>query len=118
MDDKQILTDVKWIALHRLRGITTTRLLPLLTASNSLDDFLRRVSQTACGLDASLVLSISHIAKADNPELSLLQSSLHDWQWLMANNGTVVDWFHRDYPALLREISDPPMLLYCLGNTS
>jgi DNA processing protein len=118
MDDKQILTDVKWIALHRLRGITTTRLLPLLAASNNLDDFLRRVSHTACGLDASLVLSISHIAKADNPELSLLQSSLHDWQWLMANNGTVVDWFHRDYPALLREISDPPMLLYCLGNTS
>ncbi|CAH0993003.1 hypothetical protein SIN8267_03142 [Sinobacterium norvegicum] len=118
MDDKQVLTDAKWIALHRLRGLTISRVLPLLAASNNLDDFLRRATKTACGLAPPLILSIASIEQADGLGAAALQVAAPQQQWLAANNGSIVHWFHPDYPALLREISDPPIVLYCLGNTA
>jgi len=39
-------------------------------------------------------------------------------QWLADNNNrTIINYYDDNYPALLKEISSPPMLLFCQGNT-
>jgi DNA processing protein len=41
-----------------------------------------------------------------------------DLRWLRTSGARVVGWHDPDYPALLREIPDPPIAFYCLGALS
>ncbi|HQL41547.1 MAG TPA: DNA-processing protein DprA [Candidatus Omnitrophota bacterium] len=39
-------------------------------------------------------------------------------QWIAKRRASVVTFFDQDYPSLLREIADPPIVLYACGNCS
>lgn len=39
-----------------------------------------------------------------------------DWRWEKAQNHSILTWDDPDYPALLREIYDPPTVLYSIGD--
>lgn len=50
------------------------------------------------------------------PPLEKLDAAVH---WVKAaTNRTVISYFDDDYPLLLKEISSPPMLLFCQGNAA
>lgn len=41
-----------------------------------------------------------------------------DWRWEEENNHSILTWEDPNYPALLREIYDPPIVLYSIGDLS
>ncbi|MGZ8190831.1 MAG: DNA-processing protein DprA [Methylococcaceae bacterium] len=61
----------------------------------------------ALGLKSSIVHSIK------NPDWAIID---HDVAWLEQTNNTVITFHDPDYPSQLKEISDPPPLLFVRGN--
>ena len=39
-------------------------------------------------------------------------------KYIIKNNIKIIDYYSEKYPILLKEIYDPPILLYCVGNES
>jgi DNA processing protein len=63
-------------------------------------------------------LAESKLSKRSLEYLASAQSQLfdHTFEWLEQPNHHIVTWGDAHYPPLLREISDPPMLLYLHGD--
>ncbi|TLU65384.1 DNA-protecting protein DprA [Thalassotalea litorea] len=97
-----------WLALLKLTGIRHTNKLKLLNQYSPLQLFqLQKNDLIALGLSA-------HQAAGFNQKL------IEDSQSLLAQcralNIHCIDLHHPGYPSLLREISDPPLLLFVKGD--
>ena len=100
------------LALNRIPGIgpkTVQRLLirwPDLTECFQLSE----KALLASGLPAALTQAIIHC------DLSCINADL---TWLnQSDSHRILTWAHPQYPALLKEIHDPPMVLYAKGDLS
>jgi len=99
------------LALWRVKGVgakTYLRLLesfPSVTAifSSSIDD----LKKSGC--------SAATAANIKNIDWSIIEPDLH---WLKKDDCHVMCWQDGDYPALLREIPDPPPVLFIRGDRS
>lgn len=86
------------------------------------DGALRRLLEAFSTPEAALAASRAHLAQhlsakqsdalLSGPDAQLLADTL---AWLGAPGHHLVTWLDEDYPPLLREIADPPALLYAKG---
>jgi DNA processing protein len=100
----------RWLALHHVPGLGARRKIELLESFGSIeavfaagkDQLARAVGERRDGLDAL----------RSGPDATLLATT---HKWLGDARNFVVTWTDPDYPALLRQIDDPPLLLYGIG---
>lgn len=97
-----------WIALQRVPGLGPATLIRLLEQFDSPQQIIDNPS-LAQGLNASVVDGLRH------PDWQQVEADL---AWLEADNRYLLTIDDQRYPALLREISDPPPLLYVQGDVS
>lgn len=99
-----------WLALHHAAGLGARRKIELLESFGSIEavfaagtgQLARALGERLNGLDALLA----------GPDAALLATTQ---EWLGDARNFVVRWADPDYPALLRQIDDPPLLLYGIG---
>ena len=101
---------IYWLALQRIPGITI-RLLKQ-TLQNFPDDIEKLFSLNQKQL-IELKLPPQSIHGMININWNVIES---DIQWLQDNNYYVLPFNSPDYPALLKEITDPPLLLFVMGH--
>ncbi|MDO9106764.1 MAG: DNA-processing protein DprA [Methylovulum sp.] len=97
-----------WLALLRTPGMgcrTFLRLLETHTPAQLYSESTQAL--LAMGLKAELVQAIKH------PDWSSIDYDLH---WLEQENNFAITLLDADYPPQLKEISDPPPLLFVRGN--
>ncbi len=106
MDNKR-----SFLALNRMDQMGPRRILKLLNRWPHLEDMFR--------------LSRAGLIQAGLPEKMAQAISVFDWdcldedlQWEMAFDHYLLTWSDPAYPALLKEIDDPPMVLYVKGDLS
>ena len=106
MDNKR-----SFLALNRIDQMGPRRILKLLNRWPHLEDMFK--------------LSRAGLIQAGLPEKMAQAISVFDWdcidedlQWEMALDHYVLTWSDPAYPALLKEIDDPPMVLYVKGDLS
>ena len=100
-----------WFALHHAPGLGARRKIALLESFGSIEAVFgageellaRTLGERPEGLRALL----------SGPDASLLATA---HAWLGNARNFVVTWADADYPALLREIDDPPLMLYGIGD--
>lgn len=97
-----------WIALQRVPGIGPVTYQKLLLQYGSPQNILNNVSQLS-GLNEKLV---------DNLRYPDWQQVEQDLLWLEQDNRYILTIKDERYPALLKEIADPPALLYVQGDVS
>lgn len=98
-----------WLAVHRATGIGAVTFLKLL----SVFQHPRKI------LDASRSQLSEHSLKEESIEQLLSpdwEQVEKDCQWLTDNQASVVTIADKDYPPLLKEIADPPPILFVLGD--
>lgn len=99
-----------WLALHHAPGLGARRKVELLESFGSIGALF------AAGRD-----QIAHVAKAREAAIGALLSApdtaahAPTQQWLADPRNFIVTWADPDYPPLLRQIDDPPLLLYGSG---
>ena len=100
-----------FIALNRIEGIGPRAVLKLLTYWPNLADlFNLSVSQM---LNAGLTAKMANaIARFD------LRETDADFKWQQTKGHHLLIWGSPNYPNLLSEICDPPMVLYAIGDLS
>ncbi|MBI3545698.1 MAG: DNA-protecting protein DprA [Gammaproteobacteria bacterium] len=102
-----------WLRLRRLPGVGIRGQLDLLEHFGSIDAIF---SATPAQLQQALPGKKAAIQDIlDEPPVKLLQAEL---EWLEIPGHHLVTWSDSDYPVLLREISDPPIALYVVGQRS
>ena len=106
MDNKR-----SFLALNRINLMGPRRILKLLNRWPDLDDMFR--------------LSRSGLIQAGLPEKMAQAISTFDWalidedlQWEMEEGHDLLTWSDPAYPTLLKEIDDPPVVLYAKGDLS
>ena len=106
-----VLNDMlsSWLALNRASGVGPMTLQILLEYFDSPKDIL---SATQSELE-SLSLKKSQVSSLLNPDWSGVEKDL---LWLEGENNHICIIGDENYPTLLRQIPDPPLLLYILGN--
>ena len=97
-----------WIALQRVPGLGPATLIRLLEQFDSPQQIIDNPSLVQ-GLNASVVDGLRH------PDWQQVEADL---AWLEVDNRYLLTIDDQRYPALLREISDPPPLLYVQGDVS
>lgn len=103
-------TFVPWLALRRLPGVGTRTQLDLLERFGSIEAVF---SASRGQLEKALVGKHEAIdALLAGPDENILKSEL---EWLSEPGHHLLTWSDPDYPALLREIPDPPLVLYIAG---
>lgn len=103
-------TLVPWLALRRLPGVGTRTQFDLLEHFGSIEAIF---SASRGQLEKSLVGKHEAIdALLAGPDEKILRSEL---EWLSEPGHHLLTWSDPDYPALLREIPDPPLVLYVAG---
>ena len=103
-------TLVPWLALRRLRGVGTRTQLELLEHFGSIEAIF---SASRGQLEKTLVGKNEAIdALLAGPDEKVLKSEL---EWLSEPGHHLLTWSDPDYPVLLREIPDPPLVLYISG---
>lgn len=108
MDKEQIR---KWCALNRASGVGSRTFQQILAAFGSPEAFFDApLSELRHALGNQKKLSEWHNA-LDNPELD------KDMDWYQPlENRHIITYHNPAYPALLKEISDPPALLFVRGD--
>ena len=98
-----------WLAIHRAPGVGATTFLNLLSLYEHPDQILElnQSQLKECGLRSNSIEAI----KA--PDWNQIEK---DCLWLEQNQASVLTILDADYPKLLKEIADPPPLLFVLGN--
>ena len=98
-----------WLALKRLPGLGHRGQQQLLAHFGDPEQLFaaRHSAWKAAGLSAELVTQLQGGPATCNIEADLA--------WLAQPGTAVLTWLDADYPRLLREIPDPPMLLYLRG---
>ena len=103
-------TFVPWLALRRLPGVGTRTQFDLLEHFGSIEAIF---SASRGQLEKALVGKNEAIdALLAGPDENVLKSDL---EWLSEPGHHLMTWSDPDYPALLREIPDPPLVLYIAG---
>jgi DNA processing protein len=103
-------TFVPWLALRRLPGVGTRTQFDLLEHFGSIEAIF-----TASRGQLEKVLVGKHEAidaLLAGPDENVLKSEL---EWLSEPGHHLLTWSDPDYPVLLREIPDPPLVLYIAG---
>ena len=104
-------TLVLWLALRQLPGVGTRTQQELLEHFGSIENIF---SASRGQLDKALAGKSEAIdAILAGPETSAFQTEL---DWLDQPGHHLLVWSDADYPRLLREIADPPVLLHVMGN--
>lgn len=98
-----------WLAVHRTSGIGAVTFLKLLSVFQNPRNILKasRTQLSECSLSNE---TIDSLRSPDWPQIE------KDCQWLDANQASVITISDKDYPPLLKEISDPPPVLFVLGD--
>jgi DNA processing protein len=103
-------TLVPWLALRRLPGVGTRTQFELLEHFGSIEAIF---SASRGQLEKALVgMNEAVDALLAGPDENVLKSEL---EWLSEPGHHLLTWSSPDYPALLREIPDPPLVLYIAG---
>ena len=104
-------TFVPWLALRRLPGVGTRTQLDLLEHFGSIENIF---SASRGQLEKALVGKNQAIdTLLAGPDEKALKSEL---EWLSESGHHLLTWSDPDYPVLLREMADPPLVLYISGN--
>ncbi len=98
-----------WLAVHRAPGIGATTFARLLSLYQHPRNILQqnRSKLVECSLKTK---SIDYLVEPDWEQIE------KDCRWIEANQASVVTILDQAYPPLLKEIADPPPLLFVLGN--
>lgn len=106
MDNKRY-----FLALNRIDNIGPRTVAKLLVRWPDLSEMFQLSTQQLilAGLPAKLA---DPIALFDFNQIDA------DWRWQQADNHYLLTWCDPEYPALLREIHDPPVVLYAMGDLS
>ena len=103
-------TLVPWLALRRLPGVGIRTQFDLLEHFGSIEAIF---SASRGQLEKVLIGKHEAIdALLAGPDENVLKSEL---EWLSEPGHHLLTWSDPDYPALLREIPDPPLMLYIAG---
>ena len=99
-----------WLAVHRAPGIGAVTFLKLLTLFEHPRKILElnRSRLTECSLREETIDSLL------SPDWEQVEK---DCRWLEENQASVINILDNNYPTLLKEIADPPPLLFVLGDT-
>ena len=104
-------TPVLWLALCRLPGVGHRTRLELLEQFESIENIF---SATRPQLEKTLAGKTESInAILDGVDETAFETEL---AWLSETGHHLVTWADTDYPPLLREIPDPPVVLYVIGD--
>lgn len=98
-------TQEDWLKLVRAPGIGARRLSPLIKKSNNIAELLQNSPDKFS----------SQLEKALNVETDVIDQDL---RWLEQDNHELVVIGDNNYPQLLYQIEDPPIALFCQGNTA
>ena len=100
-----------WLRLHHASGIGCVTAMRLLEVFGD--------AQAVCAASAEQLRSagfkdgaLKCLHAVDSDSLS------RDLGWLQCSNHHLLPYSHEHYPRLLREISDPPLVLYAVGDVS
>ena len=98
-----------WLAMARIRGVGTRTWLHLLRSFKSAEAIFtaENASLADHGLNDDSIQSLK------NPDWNLIDSDL---VWLADPCNHLLTWNDRRYPTLLRQIHDPPPVLYVRGD--
>ncbi|MEI6066388.1 MAG: DNA-processing protein DprA [Methylococcaceae bacterium] len=97
-----------WLALLRTPGVGCRTFLGLLQTHTPAQLFAESTSAlSALGLKSAIIQSIK------NPDWTLID---YDLSWVRQKNNAVITFNDASYPAQLKEIADPPPLLFVRGN--
>jgi DNA processing protein len=98
-----------WLILTLASAVRGRHVARLLDNFNSIDDLVSAspAELTTAGFNETIAAGISH---PDEKQLELCH------RWLAGADRHIVNIFEDEYPPLLREIADPPVLLFVQGN--
>lgn len=98
-----------FLALNRMKGVGPRTIMMLLKRWPTLEDLFKLSpdSMKEAGLPDALINSINLF---DLDEINA------DLAWEQADNHHLLTWEDKAYPSLLKEIHDPPPVLYAAGN--
>ena len=100
-----------FLALNRINGIGPRTVVMLLQRWPNLEELFRlsATQMQQAGLKPAIAAAIAsfNLSQVDD-----------DWRWQEAINHTLLTWDDGEYPALLKEIPDPPLALYARGDLS
>lgn len=102
-----------WLALRRLPGVGARKRLEILQHFGAIELIF-----SASRAQLEQVLGGNHEgiqAILAGPDAGALASEL---SWFTSPNHHLLTWFDPEYPTLLREIPDPPIALYIIGDKS
>ena len=104
---------VPWLALRRLPGVGTRTQFDLIEHFGSIEAIF---SASRGQLEKVLIGKQEAIeALIAGPDEKIVKSEL---EWLSESGHHLLTWSDPGYPALLREIPDPPLVLYIAGERS
>lgn len=102
-----------WLGLHRLQGVGNTKLLTLIEHFKSAEAIFGGHRADLSAILGDHPDAIASIQKG--PDRSMLEADL---AWLQQDHNHLISILDTGYPPLLREIPDPPGLLYVRGQPS
>ncbi|MBN2680299.1 DNA-processing protein DprA [Acidithiobacillus montserratensis] len=106
------MSDAAWLALCRISGLGPVRQQALLARFAT----AAACFQTGAGMLQDLGLSAKQIHALQKEPEELLTAA--DRRWLSSPDTDLCRWTDADYPPLLRQIPDPPPLLFIRGQRS
>lgn len=106
------MSDAAWLALCRINGLGPQRQQALLERFGH----AAACFQTGAGLLQDLGLSAKQIQALQKDPEDLIRPA--DRRWLNSPDTDLCRWTDPDYPPLLRQIPDPPPLLFIRGQRS
>ncbi|MHB8744379.1 MAG: DNA-processing protein DprA [Sulfuricaulis sp.] len=111
LDISNVATWARWLTLQRLPGAGSDTLHDLLEYFGSVENIF---SASRGQLEKShAVMRVAIDAILSGPDDTALKPAL---DWLAEPRHHLIVWSDPDYPSLLREIPDPPAMLYVLGD--
>ena len=97
-----------WLVLSRVQGVGTRTFLNLLEQHSPEQLYAESTAAlSALGLKSAIIQAIK------NPDWA---SIAYDLEWLALENNGVITFNDANYPSQLKEISDPPPILFIRGN--
>lgn len=100
-----------WLTVLRAPGLGPAKLRALLARFSS----ARTVLEAPGSALKELGLTAATVRALKNPDNDQIAADL---QWLESPHHHLITWGSPDYPALLAQITDPPMALFVLGDAS
>ncbi len=98
-----------WVGFNLVKGIGSARMRSLLNAFGSAENAWKAPIEALenAGLSSRLVENLSQLRASDTVELA--------WEDIQKKNIQVLTWEDEDYPRRLKEIDQPPPVLYLRG---